>query len=117
MPTGASSQTTTAKLNEQGRVVIPKEIRQALGVSAGDQVIFTLSGSGEVSVTSAQAVRRTVWANNCGGDAEDSTLAIRAQRMVDQQTEARSRLAMEADEQEGASAEPITTEDLLGQLE
>lgn len=117
MATATLTQTTaTTKLNDQCRLVVPKEIRQALGVDAGDQVIFTLTGDGEVSVTSPQAIRRTVWANNHGGDAGDSTLDVRTQRMADQDVERASQNAMEADEQAGEPAEEITTEDLLAQL-
>lgn len=108
--------TATTKLNDQCRLVVPKEIRQALGVTAGDQIIFTLKGNNEVSLTSPQAIRRTVWANNHGGDAGDSTLDIRAQRIADQDVEQASQEAIEADEQAGESAEEITTDDLLAQL-
>ena len=34
----------TVKIDEDGRVVIPAEFRDALGLKAGDAVIFTLDG-------------------------------------------------------------------------
>jgi AbrB family looped-hinge helix DNA binding protein len=34
----------TARLNENGRVVIPAEIRRKLGLSAGDTLVFSVEG-------------------------------------------------------------------------
>lgn len=46
------------KINGQGRVVIPAEVREAAGFSEGDQVVFEVLGKGEVRVKSyAQALR------------------------------------------------------------
>jgi len=36
--------TATARLSSRGQMVIPKEIRQALGLEAGDTVFFVLEG-------------------------------------------------------------------------
>jgi AbrB family looped-hinge helix DNA binding protein len=33
-----------ARLNDSGRVVIPAEIRQKMGLSAGDTLLFTVDG-------------------------------------------------------------------------
>jgi AbrB family looped-hinge helix DNA binding protein len=40
--------TVTATLTSKGQVTIPKEIREALGVDAGDRVDFTLEADGSV---------------------------------------------------------------------
>jgi AbrB family looped-hinge helix DNA binding protein len=40
----------TTQINDNGRVVIPKEVRDLLKVKAGDDVIFTVRG-GEVRLT------------------------------------------------------------------
>ena len=36
--------TATARLSSRGQMVIPKEIRQALGLETGDTVFFVLEG-------------------------------------------------------------------------
>ena len=41
------------KVNENGRVVIPAEFRRALGVDAGDEVIFTWKDD-EILITTMQ---------------------------------------------------------------
>lgn len=40
--------TVTATLTSKGQITIPKEIREALGVDAGDRVDFTLEADGSV---------------------------------------------------------------------
>lgn len=40
----------TMELGENGRVVIPKEVRQTLGVEKGDEVMFIVE-DGEVKLT------------------------------------------------------------------
>lgn len=45
------------KLSEGGRVVIPVEIRQALGLREGDTVLFDL-GDGEARITTRAAQRQ-----------------------------------------------------------
>lgn len=45
------------KLSDGGRVVIPVEIRQALGLSEGDMVLFDLV-DGEARITTLAAQRR-----------------------------------------------------------
>ena len=41
---------SSAKVSSQGRVVIPRDIRQALGIRQGDVLEFALEGSGSVSI-------------------------------------------------------------------
>jgi AbrB family looped-hinge helix DNA binding protein len=45
----------TMELGENGRVVIPKEIRQRLGLRTGDKVTFIVEG-GEVKLTTRAAL-------------------------------------------------------------
>jgi AbrB family looped-hinge helix DNA binding protein len=47
-----------AKLGEGGRIVIPAEYRQALGLQVGDEVILRLEGRELRIYTLNQAIRR-----------------------------------------------------------
>lgn len=47
-----------AKLGEGGRIVIPAEYRQALGLQVGDEVILRLEGKELRIFTLNQAIRR-----------------------------------------------------------
>jgi len=48
-----------ARLNEQGRVVIPAEFREAAGFKPGDEVVIEVVGKGELRLrTKRQAIRR-----------------------------------------------------------
>lgn len=48
-----------ARLNEQGRVVIPAECREAAGLKPGDDVLIEVVGDGELRLrTRQQAIRR-----------------------------------------------------------
>lgn len=41
---------TTAKITSKGQITVPKEVREALGVTAGDRLRFTV-GDGQAVVT------------------------------------------------------------------
>jgi len=45
----------TANISEDGKVTIPAEIRQLLGVSPGDQISFIQNGDGEIVIKNASA--------------------------------------------------------------
>ena len=48
-----------SKINEQGRLVIPAECRQAAGLKPGEEVIIEVLGEGELRLrTKRQAIRR-----------------------------------------------------------
>jgi AbrB family looped-hinge helix DNA binding protein len=47
-----------AKMNESGRVVLPKQLREALGVEPGDSLIFSSDGEGFHIETQKQRIRR-----------------------------------------------------------
>lgn len=48
----------TSRINENGRVVIPAELRKALDIKAGDELVFRIEDD-ELRVTSLrQAIRR-----------------------------------------------------------
>jgi AbrB family looped-hinge helix DNA binding protein len=49
---------TKTKLGEGGRIVIPAEYRQALGLQVGDEVILRLEGKELRIFTLNQAIRR-----------------------------------------------------------
>ena len=64
------------------RVVAPREAREVLGLQPGDRVLFVLE-DGEVKLVTTQSMLNAVWANNHGGDAGDSVVAVRRQRAAD----------------------------------
>ena len=59
------------KISPEGRMVIPAEVRKALGLIAGDRVRLVLN-EGEVHLVSARTMAAGLWANNTGGDAGDA---------------------------------------------
>lgn len=44
---------TRARVNENGRVVIPSSFRKALGIAAGDEVVLRIEGD-ELRITTQQ---------------------------------------------------------------
>jgi AbrB family looped-hinge helix DNA binding protein len=100
-------------INQQGRVVVPVEVRSALGLEPGDRVDFVLE-DGVVRLVTAQMLAAAVWANNHGGDTGDSTRDVRAARSRDQ-TVAAARRARTRSTASDADKDPTAT-DLLGAL-
>ena len=43
----------TATLSSKGQITLPRQVRQALGVTTGDRVDFTVEASGEIRVRAA----------------------------------------------------------------
>lgn len=78
---------TTSTINAQGRIVIPADVRRALGLHAGDRVDFVVGIDG-VRLVTARMAAQNIWANNTGGDAGNSTADVRAYREADQTLEA-----------------------------
>jgi len=46
------------RINESGRLVLPKELREALAIEAGDLLFFTRDGDGVRMETQKQRIRR-----------------------------------------------------------
>ena len=80
----ASTKQVDSKLIKENRVVVPRQVRDALGVRAGDRVVFLLDGDGSVRVSTPRLMAMAVWAHNNGGDAGDSTADMRQERNADQ---------------------------------
>ncbi|MEV6350501.1 AbrB/MazE/SpoVT family DNA-binding domain-containing protein [Actinoplanes sp. NPDC051851] len=84
------------RLSKEGRVVIPADIRQALGLAEGDRVQFVVEDSGAVHLTTQRALAEAVWAQNSrvvddvdddDRDRESSTDAARVARWFDNEDE------------------------------
>lgn len=43
--------TVTAKITSKGQITVPHQVRRALGVGAGDRLIFEERSGGEMTVT------------------------------------------------------------------
>ncbi len=71
-------------MSSEGRVVIPAEVRRALGVSGGDRLRLVLE-DGEVRMTTARSMALGLWANNRGGDGEDAVADVRRFRRADRE--------------------------------
>ncbi|MDQ1250646.1 MAG: hypothetical protein QG597_5025 [Actinomycetota bacterium] len=80
----ASIQQVDSKLSKENRVVVPRQVRDALGIGSGDRVVFLLDGDGSVRVSTPRLMAMAVWARNTGGDVGDSTADLRQQRNADQ---------------------------------
>lgn len=70
------------KISPEGRMVIPAEVRKALGLIAGDRVRLVLD-EGEVHLVSARTMAAGLWARNTAGDAGDSVVDVRTFRNGD----------------------------------
>jgi AbrB family looped-hinge helix DNA binding protein len=55
---GAAGRRYTVRLGDRGRIELPADVRQALRVQAGDEVILTIEPAGTIHVTSRAAVAR-----------------------------------------------------------
>jgi len=71
------------RVSPEGRIVLPANVRAALGVKPGDRLHITVHG-GEARLVTAQTLLNAVWVNNRGGDAGDSTKDVRKFRRGDQ---------------------------------
>ena len=67
------------KVSAEGRIVIPADIRNRLGLAAGDRVQFLVDDAG-VRLVTARTLAAEVWANNIGGDAADPVDLVREAR-------------------------------------
>jgi AbrB family looped-hinge helix DNA binding protein len=105
-----------SKLSAEGRVVVPREVRVALGVSSGDRIVFHVDEEGLVRLSTPRLMAMSVWANNEGGDGGDSAEDVRQARSEDQD-EAEAKYALIADEQASdARSEDEVAADLLAAL-
>lgn len=75
-------QVLQSKLTAEGRATVPAAARKALGVGAGDRLVFIVEGD-QVCVTSSRQMAMLVWANNHGADAGDSTVDVCVMRQAD----------------------------------
>ena len=69
-----------SRVNSQGRVVIPAEVRKLLGLRGEGTIQFVVGGDDGVRIVTAEMLRFSMWANNQGGDGGDSSVDIRAMR-------------------------------------
>lgn len=49
---------TRVKINENGRIVIPAQLREALGVSAGDEIVLRMEDEGLNVTTQKHRIKR-----------------------------------------------------------
>lgn len=63
-------------VNNQGRIVLPVEVRRALDIQAGDRLDFVIEAD-VVHLVTPRMRAEALWAKNSGGDAGDSTRAVR----------------------------------------
>ncbi|GAB3748113.1 AbrB/MazE/SpoVT family DNA-binding domain-containing protein [Microlunatus parietis] len=104
------------KVSNEGRVVIPAAVRSVLGVGPGDRVRFVVQ-DGEVRLVTARSLLFAIWANNNnGGDAGDSTSAVRQARRVDIERAAGKWARVEITAREEARTEDEIEDGLLAQL-
>ena len=103
------------KLSNEGRVVIPAQVRSALGIGPGDHVRFVVE-DGEVKLVTAKSLLFAVWANNHGGDAGDSVVDVRQARSADAERSAAKWDRISAATGADTRSEAQIEEGLLSQL-
>lgn len=81
--TGAEEVLIESRVNSQGRVVIPAEVRKRLGIHGEGPVHFMVGPDDEVRLTTPEMLRFSMWANNHGGDGGDSSMDMRVVRDQD----------------------------------
>jgi AbrB family looped-hinge helix DNA binding protein len=69
----------TMELGENGRVVIPKEVRQTLGIEKGDEVTFIVE-NGEVKLTTRAALVKKLSGSFATDDKRDLTRELLDER-------------------------------------
>jgi AbrB family looped-hinge helix DNA binding protein len=69
----------TMELGENGRVVIPKEIRQTLGIEKGDEVMFIIE-NGEVKLTTRAVLVKKLSGSFATDDKRDLTQELLDER-------------------------------------
>lgn len=102
---------TYSTVNAQGRVVVPIEVRRVLGISSGDRLEFLVEDE-EVRLVTPRMRAMMLWAKNHGGDAGDSTRAVREYRTADQQADAAAEQRIAA----RVAAETRTDEEMAAAL-
>lgn len=80
----ANPETVEATLSPENRVVVPREVRAALGVRSGDRIVFHVDADGLVRLMTPRLMAMSLWAKNHGGDAVESAEDIRRERNKDQ---------------------------------
>ena len=104
------------KISPEGRMVIPAEVRKALGLTAGDRVRLVLE-AGEVHLVSARTMAASLWTNNTGSGAEDSVADVRAFRIGDRAvSDARSASQSSAQTVPDLRSEEQIADDLMSAL-
>lgn len=102
-------------VNPQGRVVVPVEVRRALGLGPGGRVQFVVEGD-QVRLVTPPMRAMALWAKNTGGDAGDSTADLRTYRMADQERTRAAEQRIAARVAEDTRSEDELTTHLLGSL-
>ena len=69
-------------INDNGRVVIPKEIREIIGVQHGDEIIFQVSGE-TVQITTRAVLAKRLRGVFKTGDGRDHTAEFLEQRRAE----------------------------------
>lgn len=69
-------------INDNGRVVIPKEVREVIGVQPGDEIIFQVSGE-TVQITTRAALAKRLRGVFKTGDGRDHTSEFLKERRAE----------------------------------
>jgi AbrB family looped-hinge helix DNA binding protein len=81
--TGAEEVLIESRVNSQGRLVIPAEVRKRLGLHGEGLVHFIVGPDDDVRIVTPDLLRLSMWANNHGGDGGDSSVDMRVTRDED----------------------------------
>jgi bifunctional DNA-binding transcriptional regulator/antitoxin component of YhaV-PrlF toxin-antitoxin module len=77
---------TPLRIDPKGRVGLPRALRDEAHFDAGDEVVASVTGPGQVLLQTREAVREQLWsANTAGSDRGNSLEDVRAMREQDRQ--------------------------------
>jgi len=77
---GVEEMLIASRVNSQGRVVIPVEVRKRLGLDGEGLIQFMFGPGDEVRIVTPEQLRFVMWANNHGADGGDSSVDVRLMR-------------------------------------
>ena len=96
------------RVDPKGRVGLPRALRDEAHFDAGDEVVASVAGPGQVLLQTREAAREQLWsANTAGSDQGDSLGDVRAMREQDRQ---RSNAADAARHEQMASDEAASAQ-------
>lgn len=65
---------TPLRIDTKGRVVLPRALRTEAHVDAGDELVASVAGPGQVLLQTREAIREELWSANTAGSEHGNAL-------------------------------------------